>query len=148
MISGLKPQPRAETVALTVSELLLKEGSSVEETIQRVRTRTCNSADRTTTRHSSYLPSNRVSPCERTYVFKASQVNYVDGSDQQEGAKPTTTGFLQEITKLSHLNLNRLQNKCSYSVLTGTKTDSTESLLRQYASPPQGTNPTLYKKYH
>ncbi|KAK4875540.1 hypothetical protein RN001_011962 [Aquatica leii] len=139
-VHGIKPQPRAETVALTVSQLLLKDSSStsLETNAARVRARTCNSADREK-RHSSYLSNNRVSPCEKTYVFKASTKNYTDGSDlnnqQHLENGNSKTSFLQEISKLSNLNISRLNNKCSYTVLTGCSTDSTESLLRQYASP-------------
>lgn len=145
VVNGIKPQPRAETVALTVSQLLLKDVSSNTSTLEagaaRIRARTCNSADRGN-RHSSYLPSNRVSPCEKTYVFKPSQTNYTDGSElaqqysENNGRSQSNKGgFLQEISKLSHLNIARLNNKCSYTVLTGCTTDSTECLLRQYASP-------------
>ncbi|KAB0794495.1 hypothetical protein PPYR_11334 [Photinus pyralis] len=142
VVNGVKPQPRAETVALTVSQLLLKETlfQSLEAGAARTRARTCNSADRGG-RHSSYLPTNRVSPFEKTYVFKASTNNYIDGSEtpaQQQcenGNGNNKGGFLQEISKLSNLNISRLNNKCSYTVLAGCTTDSTESLLRQYASP-------------
>lgn len=140
----MKPQPRAETVAFAVSELLLKDASStsLETKASRTRVRTCTSADRGS-RHSSYMPNNRVSPYEKTYVFTASQTNYVDGSDiaQQYSDKFRSSqgnkgSFLQEISKLSQMNITRLNNKCSYTVLTGSHTDSTESLLRQHASPP------------
>lgn len=67
----------------------------------------------------------------------------MDGSDlaQQYSENGTRTqnnkgSFLQEITKLSQMNISRLNNKCSYTVLTGGHTDSTESLLKQHASPP------------
>ncbi|KAK9890770.1 hypothetical protein WA026_012115 [Henosepilachna vigintioctopunctata] len=134
---GVKPSPRAESVALTVSELLLKEPSSnsLEAKATKVRMRTCNSADRGG-RHSSYLPTNRIAPSEQTYVFKASQNNYTDGSDIIQGDSKTSRSFLQEISKLSQINISRLNNKCSYTVLTGCKGDSTESLLKQHASPP------------
>ncbi|KAF5290221.1 hypothetical protein FQA39_LY14775 [Lamprigera yunnana] len=138
-IIGVKPQPRAETVALTVSQLLLKDLSSpLESNAARTRSRTCNSADREK-RHSSYLSNNRVSPCEKTYVFKATPKNYTDGSELTNKLHlehiNNKSSFLQEISKLSNLNISRLNNRCSYTVLTGCSTDSTESLLRQYASP-------------
>ncbi|XP_044754270.1 RING finger protein B-like isoform X2 [Coccinella septempunctata] len=137
---GLKPSPRAESIALTISELLLKDPSvhSLETKAAKVRSRTCNSADRGG-RHSSYLPSNRVAPSEKTYVFNPSQNNYTDGSNdfnhQQNQDNRSSRSFLQEISKLSQINISRLNNKCSYTVLTGCNGDSTESLLKQHASP-------------
>lgn len=147
---GIKPQPRSESVAFVISELILKENStnSLENKTAKIRSRTCNSADRGN-RHSSYFSGNRVSPVEQIYVFKASNFNYVDGSDlaQQysENGNGRITGsnkinFLQEITKLSQINISRLNNKCSYTVLTGCPTDSTESLLKQHASPPEDSD--------
>lgn len=116
--------------------------NSLEAKANRTRIRTCTSADRGS-RHSSYLPNNKITPYEHTYVFNASHTNYVDGSDlaQQYSENGTRSqsnkgGFLQEITKLSQINISRLNNKCSYTVLTGGHTDSTESLLKQHASPP------------
>ncbi|XP_068897613.1 uncharacterized protein [Tenebrio molitor] len=134
-ISGTKPQPRSESVAFSISELSLNESSnSPESKAIRLRSRTCISADRNS-RHSSYLPNNRVAPCEKTYIFQPSQSNYTDGSDltQQHFEEKTTKGFLQEISKISQLS--RLNSKCSYTVLTGCTTDSTESLLKQHANP-------------
>ncbi|RZC42924.1 uncharacterized protein BDFB_005577 [Asbolus verrucosus] len=135
-ISGTKPQPRSESIAFTVSELLLTDSSSsLENKSFRVRSRTCISADRNS-RHSSYLPNNRVAPCEKTYIFQPSQTNYTDGSDlaQQYSESKASRSFLQEISKISQIS--RLNSKCSYTVLTGCTTDSTESLLKQHASPP------------
>ncbi|XP_074036461.1 uncharacterized protein isoform X2 [Leptinotarsa decemlineata] len=138
-ITGLKPQPRSESIAITVSELLLN-GSSVtsfDSKATRIRTRTCSSADRGN-RHSSYLPNNKVAPCEKTYVFQPTQTNYDDGSDlaqQYADTNRSSRSFLQEIQKLSQLNIPRMSNKCSYTVLTGCAGDSTESLLKQHASP-------------
>ncbi|KAG5877984.1 hypothetical protein JTB14_032215 [Gonioctena quinquepunctata] len=139
-ISGVKPQPRSESIALTVSELLLN-GSSIASSNSikstRIRTRNCSSADRGN-RHSSYLPNNKVAPCERTYIFQPTQTNYADGSDlaqQYAETNRSSRSFLQEIQKLSQLNIPRMSNKCSYTVLTGCAGDSTESLLRQHASP-------------
>lgn len=61
-MSGVKPHPRSESVALAVPSLILS-GSYVT-TIEtkgngRVRIRSCTSADRGN-RHSSYLPNNKV----------------------------------------------------------------------------------------
>lgn len=136
-ISGLKPQPRAESIAFTVSELLLNQSStSLESKAVRIR-RNCSSAERGN-RHSSYLPNNRVAPVEKTYVFQASQNNYIDGSDlaQQYSENRSSRSFLQEISKISQINMSRIGAKCSYTVLSGgATTDSTESLLRQHSSP-------------
>lgn len=115
-------------------------------------------------RHSSYYPNNRVSPCERKYVFRPTSGNYVDGSStngysvsqeqdcgtrrcysgqQSSVAASTPSGqaqaannFLREISKLSQINLSRLSHhKCSYSVLSSSShDDSTESLLHQQCS--------------
>ncbi|XP_065174328.1 uncharacterized protein [Atheta coriaria] len=136
-IIGLKPQPRAETIAFTVSDLLLRDPSitnSLEARENRTRVRTCTSTDRS--RHSSYFPNNRITPSEQMYVFEPSNANYADGSNELENTNKSNRGsFLQEISKLSQLNISRLNNKCNYSVLTGCPTDSTESLLKPNASP-------------
>nr|XP_023023467.1 uncharacterized protein LOC111511666 [Leptinotarsa decemlineata] len=79
-----------------------------------------------------------VAPCEKTYVFQPTQTNYDDGSDlaqQYADTNRSSRSFLQEIQKLSQLNIPRMSNKCSYTVLTGCAGDSTESLLKQHASP-------------
>ncbi|XP_030761818.1 tip elongation aberrant protein 1-like [Sitophilus oryzae] len=148
VINGVKPQPRSESRALIVSELLLNGSSkaSFESKTVRIRARTCNSVDRGN-RHSSYLPNNRVAPSENTYVFQPSQFNYTDGSNlvqQYSDARSSKTSFLQEITKLSQINISKISNKCNYTVLSkGRATDSTESLLRQHSSPQQEINTTL-----
>ncbi|CAG9761028.1 unnamed protein product [Ceutorhynchus assimilis] len=150
IISGLKPQPRSESRALIVSELLLKGSSkmSLEAKSVKIRARTANSADRGN-RHSSYLPNNRVAPCENTYIFEPTQINYNDGSNlAQQYSEPynraSKGSFLQEISKFSQLNISRMNNKCNYTILAkGTTTDSTESLLKQHASPQQEINTTL-----
>lgn len=127
VLDGLKPHPRAECVAFAVSEFLLK-GTNNSQECRSARTRSRTAVDKT--RHSSYLPQNRVSPYEKTYVFQPSQQNYTDGSDKFPEDR-SSNSFLKEISKLSQINLSRLShNKCSYTVLT-TKNDSTESLLRQ-----------------
>ncbi|XP_074103162.1 uncharacterized protein LOC141530146 isoform X1 [Cotesia typhae] len=90
-VPGPKPQPRAESVALAVSELVIK-GNGVQDNRTRLRSNK--------TRFSlSSSGGNRVSPCEA----------------------PTRPSFLKEISKLSQINLSRLShpNKCSYSVLSG-----------------------------
>nr|CAD7401505.1 unnamed protein product [Timema cristinae] len=135
-VSGVRPHPRAESVALTVSELLLEDPvtppftltkpSAVSHNLLRGhRSRGGGSVDRTTNlhpRHSSYLPNNRVSPCEKKYVFTPVSGNYVDGSQDDTGARrrcysvhqqgvgvtPNGSGFLREISKLSQINLSRV----------------------------------------
>ncbi|PSN48213.1 hypothetical protein C0J52_03587 [Blattella germanica] len=157
-IQGPRPQPRAESVALAVSELLLQDQTQGGETplvtsasSRSHRSRGGGSVDRCT-RHSSYHPNNRVSPCERKYVFRPHAGNYVDGSNMagqdpdsgrrcvsggqhgvSVGQTQATNSFLREITKLSQINLSRLSHhKCSYSVLSSSsRDDSTESLLHQ-----------------
>lgn len=126
-ILGTKPQPRSESVAFSVSELVLKDAADSERTC-RVRYRTSNSADRNS-RHSSYLPNNRIVPCEKTYVFQPSSTNYTDGSDiaQQYAETRCPRNILQDISKISQIKI--LNNKCSYTVLNGVTTESTESLL-------------------
>ncbi|XP_066156596.1 uncharacterized protein [Euwallacea fornicatus] len=137
---GLTPQPRSESRSFVVSELILKGSNktSLEARTRRIR-RTCNSADRGN-RHSSYLPNNRIAPYENTYIFEPTEVNYNDGSNlAQQYAEPNKNpkgSLLQEISKLSQINLSRIHPKCSYSMLSkGKATDSTESLIRQNTSP-------------
>lgn len=157
--STLKPKPRSESVAFSVSELLLNDNSSnsLETKNARIRNRTCNSSENRC-RHSAYFINNRVCPSEKdekTYIFEASLENYVDGSDGQqtlgsEGLR-SSRKILHEITKLSQMNITRLNNKCNYSVLTTGCTDSTECLLKQHSSPVEvadglGT-PTRGKMY-
>lgn len=149
-MNGLRPQARAECVAFAVSELLLKDtsGTSLESRMARTRSRTMHSNSTATTKPSSYIPHNRVSPYEKTYVFNPSQGNYTDGSDLShpyteptDNARAQSGGFLREISKLSQLNLSRLShNKCSYTVLATGNNDSTESLLRQHSSGMQDTD--------
>ncbi|KAF7275974.1 hypothetical protein GWI33_011048, partial [Rhynchophorus ferrugineus] len=58
--------------------------------------------------------------------------------------RSSKNSFLQEISKLSQINISRISNKCNYTVLSkGQTTDSTESLLRQHSSPQQEINTTL-----
>ncbi|XP_018335554.1 uncharacterized protein LOC108744347 [Agrilus planipennis] len=143
IISGVKPQPRAETVAFAVSEFLLENKKSIptdHQSLVRHRPRTCNSVDRNN-RHSSYIPNNKVDTIEKTYTFKATESNYVDGSQNgamDKSSRYSKNSFLDEITKLSQLNIPKLNTKCNYTVLGCNKTESTESLLRQFASPTVG----------
>lgn len=126
-------------MAFAVSELVLRGSSnSLEAKSARVHSRTCNSFENRYNRHSAYFTNNRVGPLEKnekTYVFEASLENYVDGSEDQtnkDGIR-SSRKILHEISKLSQMNISRLNNKCNYSVLTGA--DSTECLLKQHASP-------------
>nr|CAI5831057.1 unnamed protein product [Callosobruchus analis] len=129
-IVGLKPQPRAESIALTISELHLKSSSAASDhKCTKMRSRV-SSADRGN-RHSSYLPSNKIAPCETTYMVRESDV---DTENQNQDSR--TRGFLHEITRLSQ-NIPVLSSRCSYTVLTACQGDSTESLLRQHASPQE-----------
>ncbi|XP_021939507.1 uncharacterized protein LOC110839536 isoform X2 [Zootermopsis nevadensis] len=189
-IQGPRPQPRAESVALAVSELLLQDSfffqnqfgdtalvtssgisSASSYGVRSHRSRGGGSVDRCTNlnpRHSSYHPNNRVSPCERKYVFRPTCGNYVDGSstngnsisqEQDYGARRCYSGqqssvgastpsgqaqaansFFREISKLSQINLSRLtHHKCSYSVLSSSSyDDSTESLLHHQCSGSEG----------
>ncbi|XP_034949658.1 tip elongation aberrant protein 1-like isoform X2 [Chelonus insularis] len=91
-IPGPKPQPRAESVALAVSELVIR-GSGIQDN-QKSRLR--GHKPRFSLSNSG---GNRISPSEA----------------------PTRPSFLREISKLSQINLSRLShpNKCSYSVLSG-----------------------------
>lgn len=136
-VSGKKPQPRSESIAIAVSELQIDTCSTpLGGPRSRSRSR-CPANDKN--RHSSYLPNNKVTPCEKTYIFKASNKNYIDGSPCQSNentkliasTQMNTGGIFKEISKLSHINISRLgQNKCSYTVLTSNN-DSTESLIHQ-----------------
>ncbi|KAK0089840.1 hypothetical protein PV325_005147 [Microctonus aethiopoides] len=104
-ISGPKPQPRAESVALAVSELVIR-GSGMAEN-QRLKAR-CHKP-----RFPLSSSGNRVSPSEQ----------------------PTRQSFLKEISKLSQINLSRLShpNKCSYSVLSGQEdSEETSQELNSY----------------
>lgn len=133
-ITSIKPTPRTESVAVMVSDLIFNS----EETKAKIRSRTGLSVDR-----SSKIFCNKIGPCEKTYIFKPSEINYTDGSDgQYSGTKcdvthvSNKTKFLQEISRLSQLNMSRRSNKCNYTVLSGSTTDSTESLLAKKESSP------------
>lgn len=72
---GMKPHPRSESTGKAVPSIILS-GSYVA-TIDakgngRFRKCCCTSADRGN-RYSSYLPNNKVAPCEKTYIFQLSQ---------------------------------------------------------------------------
>jgi hypothetical protein len=112
-VTGPKPQPRAESVALAVSELLIRgNGVDVAGGCVRARTR----AQRT---GHAKGPGNcgRASPSEPA---------------------PTRPSFLREISKLSQINLSRLShpNKCSYSVLSGHDDNEQDSPQEVSVAPP------------
>ncbi|KAF7994345.1 hypothetical protein HCN44_003817 [Aphidius gifuensis] len=105
-ISGTKPQPRSESIALAVSELVIR-GCGIQNNNNNNNNRQKTTTS-TSTRCGQHKPRfslagavnyNKVSPCE----------------------PPTRPSFLREISKLSQINLSRLShpNKCSYSVLNG-----------------------------
>lgn len=95
-VSGAKPQPRSESIALAISELVIR-GSRIQDSSIRPRTTIRGHKPRFSLAGSG--SHNKVSPCEQ----------------------PTRPSFLREISKLSQINLSRLShpNKCSYSVLNG-----------------------------
>ncbi|XP_058804552.1 uncharacterized protein LOC131671824 isoform X2 [Phymastichus coffea] len=101
-VTGPKPQPRAESVALAVSELLIRGNGIDGNGNGNGNTVSCRPRIRNQ-RVKSY-GYGRNSPCEPT---------------------PTRPSFLREISKLSQINLSRLSHpiKYSYSVL-GTHDDT------------------------
>ncbi|XP_016840016.1 tip elongation aberrant protein 1 isoform X1 [Nasonia vitripennis] len=98
-VTGPKPQPRAESVALAVSELLIR-GNGVDNNPSSGTGSCLRPRLRNNQRSNKCLSYGRVSPCDPA---------------------PTRPSFLREISKLSQINLSRLShpNKCSYSVLSG-----------------------------
>ncbi|XP_014234872.1 tip elongation aberrant protein 1-like isoform X2 [Trichogramma pretiosum] len=103
---GPKPQPRAESVALTISELLINNnGISSSNSISNFAT--SNGYCRPRTRN-----NQRNGSC-RSFAYGR--------SSSPDQAPPQRPSFLREISKLSQINLSRLShpNKCSYSVLSG-----------------------------
>ncbi|XP_073969433.1 uncharacterized protein isoform X2 [Rhodnius prolixus] len=107
-LDGILPQPRSESVALTVPDLLLQNNSCVSKSSPK-RFRGGGSVDRQGRTRSSFS-SHR--PTTNT---------------------PTSSNLsiLKEISKLSHLNLTRLgqSSKCSYSMLSSNESISETSLI-------------------
>lgn len=137
---GIKPQPRSESVALTVSDLLLHEGLHRGSPPVQRRQRGGGSVDR----------NNRVSPAERKYNrWSGCSFDGCTPSRKQPTTPTTNLSILKEITKLSQMNLSRLgPSKCSYSMLSSTesigsdtstgemvKSQSVNLIARTLASP-------------
>ncbi|XP_069699123.1 uncharacterized protein [Periplaneta americana] len=146
-IQGPRPQPRAESVALAVSELLLQDSSYNNQSgdtplvtssgmssasshgLRSHRSRGGGSVDRCTNlnpRHSSYHPNNRVSPCERKYVFRPTPGNYVDGS--------STNGNSVGMEQDSGVSNGSASSRRSYSAQQGGAAASTPSGQTQAAN--------------
>ncbi|KAK9502066.1 hypothetical protein O3M35_012669 [Rhynocoris fuscipes] len=108
-LEGILPQPRSESVALTVPDLLLQNNSCVNKSSPK-RFRGGGSVDRQGRGRTSFSSSHR--PSTNT---------------------PTSSNLsiLKEISKLSHLNLTRLgqSNKCNYSMLSSNESISETSLI-------------------
>lgn len=106
-MTGPKPQPRAESVALAVSELLIR-GNGVDNNPGSGTGSCLRPRLRNNQRSNKCLSYGRVSPCDPA---------------------PTRPSFLREISKLSQINLSRLShpNKCSYSVLSAHDDNEQES---------------------
>ncbi|XP_011304960.1 tip elongation aberrant protein 1 [Fopius arisanus] len=110
LVPGPKPQPRAESVALAVSELVIR-GNGMQET-------RCK-----TTRKPRFslagIANTGVDDCQTPGTIGTS----------------TRPSFLREISKLSQINLSRLHpNKCSYSVLSGQEDHEDEHSQPQEAN--------------
>uniref|UniRef100_A0A146LGW2 Leucine-zipper-like transcriptional regulator 1 n=1 Tax=Lygus hesperus TaxID=30085 RepID=A0A146LGW2_LYGHE len=108
-LEGIPPQPRSESVALTVPELLLQNNSCVSKSSPK-RFRGGGSIDRQNGRPKS--------------------------STGHRGGTPSSSNLsiLKEISKFSQMNLTRLgQNnaKCSYSMLSSTESISETSLMTE-----------------
>ncbi|KAL0268994.1 UNVERIFIED_CONTAM: hypothetical protein PYX00_010748 [Menopon gallinae] len=151
--TGTKPQPRAEGVALSVSELVLQDkpdgnnsstttAASLANSQRNPRVRGGGSVDR-----SKSIPNNKIGPVEKKYVFNECNKDYISGNlVSTNNNNNNNLNFLKEITKLSSINLSRLNpNKSSYTVLDNNH-DSTESLLRTKESSDSENTPTRMVK--
>ncbi|XP_063976000.1 uncharacterized protein LOC135161924 [Diachasmimorpha longicaudata] len=105
LVPGPKPQPRAESVALAVSELVIR-GNGVQE-------------------------NQRTKSTRKPRFSLAGIAN----DECQTPGNNTRPSFLKEISKLSQINLSRLShpNKCSYSVLSGQEDHEDEHNHNQYS---------------
>lgn len=101
-LDGCTPQPRSESVALLIPDMLLQENNCVSKRSPK-RLRSGGSVDRQNLRGSASRPSAVTS---------------------------SNMSILKEITKLSNLNLTRLSqtSKCSYSALSSSESISETSL--------------------
>ncbi|CAA9999004.1 unnamed protein product [Nesidiocoris tenuis] len=105
-LDGIPPQPRSESVALTIPELLLQNNTCVSKSSPR-KLRGGGSVDRQNGRPKSSMTSQRgPTPCS------------------------SNLSILKEISKFSQLNLTRMSqnNKCNYSMLSSSESISETSL--------------------
>ncbi|KAK6618482.1 hypothetical protein RUM43_013675 [Polyplax serrata] len=132
---GSKPHPRAESIALTVSELLFREESNIagacsgigyQRSSEMTRNNVCSSEN-----SNNHSKTNKVGPVEKKYVFSECGKNYASGNLVTSAIQNNNLNFLKEISKLSSINLSRFNHKCSYSMLNSSSHDSTESLLKR-----------------
>lgn len=89
--------------------------------------------------------NNKIGPIEKKYVFDECPNDYASGNLVSSAAPNNNLNFLKEISKLSSINLSRLNHKCSYSVLNSSH-DSTESLLKTKESSDSENTPTRMVK--
>lgn len=159
--AGTRPQPRAESIALSISELILQDNNSETNSISTVTTTTTtlSSLNQQPNRNhhrsrgggsvdrSKSLGNNKIGPIERKYVFNECNNDYASGNlvSATVATPNNNLNFLKEITKLSSINLSRLNHKCSYSVLNSSH-DSTESLLKTKESSDSENTPTRMVK--
>lgn len=165
--TGTRPQPRAESIALSISDLILRDNNSeTNSNVSTVTTTTTtlssvNQANRGGQNHhrsqragsvdrSKSLVNNKIGPVERKYIFNECNNDYASGNLVSTTTTTTATpnnnlNFLKEISKLSSINLSRLNHKCSYSVLNSSH-DSTESLLKTKDSSDTENTPTRMVK--
>ncbi|XP_014242265.1 uncharacterized protein LOC106662584 [Cimex lectularius] len=132
-LEGLIPQPRSESVALTVPELLLQGNNCISKCSPK-RVRSGSSIER--------------------------QVKTRSSLNHRPNTTPTASNLsiLKEISKLSQINLTRLgqSGKCNYSVLSSTESISETSLVgemvksqshhiiaKSLISPTTSVQPTL-----
>lgn len=145
---GNKPHPRAESIALAVSEVLFKEKSNI------VANSSCQSSSnlqneknnvRSFGSESNRNKNNKIGSVEKKYIFSECGNNYATGNLVTSAIQNNNLNFLKEISKLSSINLSRLNHKCNYSVLDSSH-DSTESLLKGKESSDSEQTPTRMVK--
>ncbi|RZF47835.1 hypothetical protein LSTR_LSTR017604, partial [Laodelphax striatellus] len=135
---GIKPQPRSESVALTISDLLFQDGcpSKTSPPITR-RLRTGGSMDRScsTTAERCSTTAERCNTTAERCKQRWSGGNSFDGCTPSRrmagtpGTNSSNLSILKEISKLSQMNLSRLgsTSKCNYSVLSSTESIASDS---------------------
>lgn len=89
--------------------------------------------------------NNKIGPVEKKYVFNECTNNYASGNLISSVMQNNNLNFLKEISKLSSINLSRINRKCSYSMLNSSH-DSTESLLRGKEASDNENTPTRMVK--